>query len=225
MASRPNSSACSCRTAAARESHLSVEQEPFSTLQHLATIAGIPTPQLHIIEDAHPGAFAIGGGPFRARIIISTGLRSLLTVEELTAALAHEIAHIKRCHSLLMTATNAIAAIFVLAGGLIALLGHSLRRQGGIFLTAVGMAMTFAALLCRDAVARHCEFEADRLGGSLCGHPERLVSALRKVSALYTSESGRIISQRWRTLSINDGERRCQHRRAEGQRREVMVRR
>jgi hypothetical protein len=47
----------------------------------------------------------------------------------------------------------------------------------------------------RLRITRHLEFEADRLGASLCGHSEWLISALRKVSAPYTSEGGRIISR------------------------------
>jgi hypothetical protein len=54
----------------------------------LAAGASIFTPQLQIVKDDYPVACAFGGGPLRARIIISTGLRRLLTLEELTALLA-----------------------------------------------------------------------------------------------------------------------------------------
>jgi heat shock protein HtpX len=198
MAPRPKAPACSWRAATAHEADAAGEQDLRDIRQRLAAVAGIPTPELIVVDDAYPTAFAFGGGPFRGRIMISTGLSALLTRNEMTAVLAHEISHIKRRHSLLMILTNALAAAFVLIGGLIALVGYSLRRQGGIFLAALGIAAAFAALVCRDAIARHCEFEADRLGALLCGHPEWLVSALCKVSALHTSQDGRIVSQRRR---------------------------
>jgi Zn-dependent protease with chaperone function len=82
-----------------------------------------------------------------------------------------------------MIITNVITAIFVVMGAGIALAGQALRRHGGIFLAGLGIAAAFAALFCRDAIARHCEFEADRLAASLCGHPEWLISSLKLLAS------------------------------------------
>jgi heat shock protein HtpX len=101
IATRPTPPTYGCSATAEHESATPADQDIITILQRLATLAGIPTPQLQIVEDAYPVAFAFGGAPFQARIIISTGLRRLLTVEELTAVLAHEISHIKQRHPLL----------------------------------------------------------------------------------------------------------------------------
>jgi heat shock protein HtpX len=182
IATRPTALTDAWRATAEHESATTVKQDTIIILERLAAVSGISTPQLQIVYDAYPAAFAFGGAPFPARIIISTGLRRMLTVEELTAVLAHEVSHIRQRHSLLMIITNVVTAIFVVTGGGIGLAGYALRRHGGIFLVGLGIATAFAALFCRDAIARHCEFEADRLGACLCGHPEWLVSALHKVS-------------------------------------------
>jgi heat shock protein HtpX len=165
----------------APESEASASKDALAILQRLAVRAGIPTPRLDILDSNQPGAFAIGVWPFGSRVIISTGLCSLLTREELTAVLAHETAHIKKRHTLLMIAVTAVSAVMILIAGVIALLGYSLRRHGGLLLTALGVVIAVAALIFRSAVARYCEFEADYLAGCLCGHPEWLASALNQV--------------------------------------------
>jgi heat shock protein HtpX len=182
VAPRPKSSICSCRAATAYNSDAAGEQDLLAVLQRLATIAGIATPQLHIIDDPSPAAFAIGGSPFRGRIVISTGLCRLLPREEviMTAVLAHEIAHIKQRHCLSMACITIVTLAVLLFAALLALVGYSLRRQGGFFLAALGTIMASGALLLRYTIAQYCEFEADRIGSLICGHPEWLVSALSR---------------------------------------------
>jgi heat shock protein HtpX len=150
MAPRPKSSTRSCRTAVAHKS------DAAGFVQRLATIAGVPTPQLHIVDYDGPAAFAIGGSPFWSRIIISTDLCHLLTCEELTSVLAHEIAHIKQRDCLLMACITALTIVVVLFAALLNLIGYSLRRQGGFVLTVVGLIMAFAALIGRCAIAHCC---------------------------------------------------------------------
>ena len=81
-------------------------------VRDLAARAGIPTPALYIIPSSSPNAFATGRGPSHAAVAVTEGIVALLTPEELSGVLAHEIAHIANYDVLLST------LVAVLAGSL-----------------------------------------------------------------------------------------------------------
>lgn len=104
-----------------------------SMLTGVALAAGIPTPQLYLVDDPEPNAFAWGRRPERSNVAVTTGLLQRLTPREVEAVLAHEVAHIaNRDTRLLTVAFGCYGLLFVIAAacaGVLALAGASTERS------------------------------------------------------------------------------------------------
>ena len=71
-------------------------------LDALMVTAGLPKkPDLYVVEDAQPNAFATGRNPEHAIICVTTGLLEKLDYYELEGVIAHEMSHIKNYDILL----------------------------------------------------------------------------------------------------------------------------
>src|SRR6266567_1274094 len=64
-------------------------------VEALAIGDGMPKPQVFVIEDPSPNAFATGISPDKAAITATTGLLATMNREELEGVLSHEMSHIK----------------------------------------------------------------------------------------------------------------------------------
>ncbi|WP_295244663.1 M48 family metalloprotease, partial [uncultured Brevundimonas sp.] len=85
-------------------------------VRQMARDAGLPQPQVAIIPNDQPNAFATGRNPENAAVCATTGLLDMLTREEVRGVMAHELAHVKNRDTLIMTVTATIAgAIAALA--------------------------------------------------------------------------------------------------------------
>jgi len=152
-----------------------------------ARLAGLPMPKVYEIQSDSPNAFATGRNPKHATVAVTTGIRRILTREELGAVLAHEMAHVGNRDTLIMTVVATIAgAISMLA--MIAQFsaifgGMGGRERGGniIGLLVVAIVMPIAATLIRLAISRAREFQADATGARTSGNPEALARALEKL--------------------------------------------
>lgn len=164
--------------------------ELYAIVRELAGRAGLPMPRVHMMHNPQPNAFATGRNPRHAVVAATTGLLELLTREEVAGVLAHELAHVKNRDTLTMTMTATLAgAIGMLANlaqfGLIFGGGRSRDNRGGFLGTLlVILVAPLAASLVQMAVSRSREYEADRVGATITGHPLWLASALRKLQAL-----------------------------------------
>ena len=153
----------------------------------LAKRAGLPMPKIYMIESDQPNAFATGRNPEHAAVAVNTGLLRLLSPEEVAGVLAHELSHVRNRDTLTMTMTAVIAgAIGMLANFAFFFLGgvRDDRRAGGLGPIAGLIVMLFAPLaatLVQLAISRTREFEADRSGAEVSGHPLWLASALGKL--------------------------------------------
>jgi heat shock protein HtpX len=148
----------------------------------------MPMPAIYIMDDPSPNAFATGRNPSHAAVAVTTGLLRILSREELTGVLAHELAHIRHRDILISTVAATVAgAISMLAS--IAQWGMMFggrsrdREEGGHPLAAIAMMILapIAATLIHMAISRSREFQADAGGAWLCGNPLWLASALRKL--------------------------------------------
>ena len=173
---------------------ISSEQDPdlWVLVQEQAELAGLPMPRVYVIESDTPNAFATGRNPKNAAVAVTTGIRRLLTREELGGVLAHEMAHVGNRDTLIMTmvATVAMAIGMIAMLAQFAMLFGGMRgggREGGspyigiIGLLVVAIVLPLLATVVRLAISRAREFQADSTGARTSGNPEALARALEKL--------------------------------------------
>ena len=176
------------------KSHPITEQddpELYGIVREQARLAGLPMPKVYEIDTDSPNAFATGRSPKNAAVAVTTGIRRILNRDELSAVLAHEMAHVGNRDTLIMAVVASIAgAISMLAfmaqiAAIFAPFGGSSDdddRGGNIIgLLIIAIVMPIAAALVRAAVSRTREFQADATGAHTCGNPLALASALQKL--------------------------------------------
>ncbi|MCI5108276.1 MAG: M48 family metallopeptidase [Candidatus Pacebacteria bacterium] len=165
-------------------------RELWNIVENLSITAGLPMPNIYIINDSSPNAFATGRDKEHASIAFTSGLLSILERNELEGVVAHELSHIGNRDILLQS-------IVVVLVGSIALVSDILLRSmffrgdrdnkaGGMMLI-VGLVLAIlspiVATIIQLAVSRKREFLADASGALLTRYPEGLASALIKISA------------------------------------------
>jgi len=165
--------------------------ELHSIVRGLVMRAHLPMPKVYIMDNPAPNAFATGRNPEHAAVAVTTGIMGLLSRDELTGVIGHELAHIKNRDILISTIAATIA-------GAISYLAHIAqwgmmfggRRDGedrnplGSVLTIVMMILApIAAMLIQMAISRSREYKADEGGASICGNPRALADALKKLQA------------------------------------------
>ncbi len=178
----------------ARPAQKPEDAEVINAVEGLCIAAGMPAPQVYIIDDTAPNAFATGRDPAHASLAVTTGLIQKLGRAELEGVIAHEMSHIANRDILYMT------LVAILAGSVVLLAdwsrrwlwwgsgGRSRRSSSGagvIALVAIVLmilAPIFATLI-QLAISRQREFLADARGAMLTRYPEGLAKALEKIAA------------------------------------------
>ena len=166
-------------------------------LDSLVISAGLPEkPQLYVIEDAQPNAFATGRNPKHAVICVTTGLLEKLDYYELEGVLAHEMSHIKN-HDILLSAVVSVMVGFVviLSDWFTRISFYGGRRgrdgdndnNGNAIVMLIGLIFLILApifgQLMQLAISRKREFLADATAIEFTRNPDGLISALEKISA------------------------------------------
>ncbi len=166
------------------ESHPSgVVRRYAETTAALAAKAGLPRPNICIIDSPQPNAFATGRNPENAAVAATTGLLRMLNENEVAAVMAHELAHVKNRDTLTMTVTATIAGAITALANFAMFFGGNRSNNGGIIGTiAIMILAPLAAGLVQMAISRGREYEADRIGADIWGRPEDLASALAKIA-------------------------------------------
>ncbi len=185
--------------AGAHEVSESQDPELHQIVNEQTMLARMPKPKVYIINNDSPNAFATGRSPKHAAVAVTTGIRRILTRQELGAVLAHELGHVGNRDTLIMAVAATIAgAIGMLAymaqwamlfGGMGG--GDRDRGNGGGGNAVVGIVgllvliivLPLVATLIRLAISRAREYQADATGAKTSGHPEALASALEKLDA------------------------------------------
>ena len=158
----------------------------YHLVQRLSQRAGLPMPKVYIIPNESPNAFATGRNPSHAAVAVTSGILNLLSPDELSGVLGHELTHVKHRDILIGTVAATFAgAISVLAtmARFGAIFGGGDDEGGSNFLVVlvVSIVASLAALLIQMAISRSREYLADEGGARISGNPAYLASALRKL--------------------------------------------
>jgi heat shock protein HtpX len=164
------------------------EQLPrlYEVMERLAAKANIPVPELYVVPQAAPNAFATGRNPQHASVAVTQGLLELMTDEELEGVIAHELSHVRNYDILTssVAATIAGAVTYLAHFGMFFGGGRDDRDRGGGFGALAMMILApLAAMLLQLGLSRGREFAADETGARMVGQPYGLISALQKLGA------------------------------------------
>jgi len=161
--------------------------ELYGIVRELSQRASLPMPKVYLMDDASPNAFATGRNPENAAVAATTGIMNILSREELSGVMAHELAHVGNRDILIGTVSATIAgAISMLATmAQFAMMFGGGNRDGEGQHPAVAIVMMIvapiAAMLVQMAISRSREYGADEGGAKICGNPLWLASALGKL--------------------------------------------
>ena len=137
----------------------------------VAAQLGVRPPQLYLIDDGFPRLFVVGRGPSSSALAVSLGALKSLRREELEAAIAHELAHVRRRDVLVQTFVVLFAAMLV-----------ETSRLGGWF--SRGLLYVFApigAAFVHILLSSRRESQADALAASATGAAHDLADALTRL--------------------------------------------
>jgi heat shock protein HtpX len=168
-----------------------------NVVDEMSIASGLPRPQVFVVPDSDPNAFATGKDPEHSYVAVTQGLLDSLDRDELQGVIAHEMSHVRNYDIRLMT----VVAAFV---GSIVLISDSTRRGtrfgglpgrgrsrssgslGGIILILWLVSIVLAPLIAQlmaMLVSRRREYLADASGAELTRNPLGLASALRKLES------------------------------------------
>ena len=149
------------------------DQKVFNVLEGIAIAAGVPAPQLRFVPDPALNSYSVGRKPESAVIVLTTGLVSGLTRDELEAVLAYELSRIASFDTALSTWTASVT-------------GRTIELQETTDRLLAKLMLIVPARLARRLRARILHRQAsqrDIIALGFTRHPEALLSALEKIDA------------------------------------------
>lgn len=177
----------------------------WNTVEGISISAGVPMPEVYIVDTDVPNAFATGYKQSNAAVAVTSGILNKLNREELEGVIAHEMSHVRNRDIRTSTIVIALGGVLIILSRVFLRMGfysgygrrNSRNRKndndnlGAILLI---FSLVFAILapiissLIQSAISRQREFQADATAAQLTGYPEGLASALEKISEYEISE-------------------------------------
>ena len=178
------------------------ERQLVNVVEEMAIAAGLPRPQIWVVPDPDPNAFATGLDQAKSHIAVTQGLLDLCTRDELQAVIAHELGHVKNLDVRLMTTLAAlVGAVALMHDGMGRLMASGFRggsggggsrggKKGGagqlaiillVFWVITWLLAPLITQLLAMAVSRKREYLADAMGAQFTRNPMALASALQKI--------------------------------------------
>ncbi len=174
----------------------------FNVVEEMTIASGLPKmPDIYIINEPAPNAFATGIKPENSAVAVTTGLLAILNRDELQGVIAHELGHIKNRDVLLMTFAGVMLGSIIMISDVFIrgmfYSGHSTDRYrnrssknggGSAQVLFMILALLFAILspilaqLLYFAISRKREYLADASAARFTRYPEGLASALEKLA-------------------------------------------
>jgi heat shock protein HtpX len=148
-------------------------------------------PDVYIIDDPAPNAFATGRDPKHSIVAATTGLIDIMDDKELTAVMAHEMSHVKNYDiRVSMIVFGLVCVIGVISDLGMRMLWYGDRRRsderspvGLVIMLATAILAPVAASLAQMAVSRQREYLADASAVNITRYPEGMISALKKLDS------------------------------------------
>lgn len=172
-----------------------ISQEDFPQIKKaftdLCVKAQIQEPKLFIYSADEPNAFATGRNHENSVVALSSGLISILSLEEIEGVMAHELAHIENkdilIGSIAATFAGAISMIAsMIKWGLIFGAFRGNRNSGNVFGNLlIAILAPLIALIIQMAISRTREFKADSTAAQITDQPKYLASALTKIQEFH----------------------------------------
>ena len=161
----------------------------YRIVQRVAAMNNLPMPRVYLVPSVTPNAFATGRNPRHAVVAVTEGAFRVLNERELTAVIAHEMAHVRDRDILVMSAAATIAgALTLLARWAFwgTLFGGGRRDRGNngllVLLGILGVVLVpIAAVLIQLAISRSREYKADYVGAKTIAAPDALADALEQL--------------------------------------------
>jgi heat shock protein HtpX len=185
------------------------EKQLVNVVEEMAIASGLPRPNIWVVPDQDPNAFATGIDEHDAHVAVTEGLLTTLNRDELQGVVAHEMAHIRNYDVKLMTLLAALVGVVaIISDGAwrVMRFGSISRGRGGgggggrggggggkkggagalglIILVLWVLTLILAPLVSRLlalGVSRKREFLADATAAQFTRNPAALATALRKV--------------------------------------------
>jgi heat shock protein HtpX len=169
----------------------------FNVVEEMTIASGLPkVPDLYIIDQAAPNAFATGRDPQHAAVAVTAGLLETLNRDELQGVVAHELGHVANRDVLYMMMVGVMMGTIVLladVGARVFFFGGGRRRtssrsngQAQIVILVVAIVLMILAPIVAQliylALSRRREYLADASSALYTRYPEGLASALEKIS-------------------------------------------
>ncbi|MBS0285869.1 MAG: M48 family metalloprotease [Proteobacteria bacterium] len=171
----------------AKELHQNDKPMLYATVAYLAERAKIPRPQIFLVEENMPNAFALGRNPENGVIVVTSGLLDTLNKDELAGVIAHEIAHILHQDTFLATLAASVGGIVTLIANqaqALFVFGMGSRNKPGNNKLAVFLMSMFApmvAIVVQMTMSIEKEYYADEKAAELCENAQFVSGALRKI--------------------------------------------
>jgi heat shock protein HtpX len=137
----------------------------------VAAQLGVRAPALYLIDDGFPRLFAVGRGSMSSTLAVSRGALHTLRREEIEAAMAHELAHVRRRDVLVQTFVVLFATTLV-----------EMSRIGGWFSRVLLYVLApISAAFVHLLLSPKRELHADALAASATGAAHDLADALMRL--------------------------------------------
>src|ERR1043166_4428984 len=180
----------------------------FNVVEEMKIASGLEAmPEVYVMPDDVPNAFAIGRPPGRCAGAVPSGLLRIMNRDELQGVIGHEIGHLKNRDTVFMMLVGVMLGAIVLVADLFLRMGGTggrrRSRDGGnaqvIFLVIALVFAILAPLLAQMiyfACSRRREYLADASSARFTRYPEGLASALEKlqVAQVRREEVNRVLA-------------------------------
>lgn len=160
----------------------------YRIVENLAITTGMPMPEVYIVQDPAPNAFATGRNPEHAIVAATTGLLEMMTDAELEGVMAHELGHVRNYDiRVSMIVYGLVVAIGMISDLLVRIAFFSRNNNSNPIVLVFGLVAMLVAPLVASvvqlAISRQREYLADATGALTTRHPEALASALHKLGS------------------------------------------